>query len=39
MVVLLGAGILVLLSCSQPRDFMPSVEWETLLFFAAACSS
>jgi Na+/H+ antiporter NhaD/arsenite permease-like protein len=33
-VALLGAGILVLLSRSQPRDFMPSVEWETLLFFA-----
>src|SRR5919106_5700431 len=33
-VALLGAGLLVLLSRSQPRDFMPSVEWETLLFFA-----
>jgi anion transporter len=33
-VALLGAGVLVLLSRSQPRDFMPSVEWETLLFFA-----
>ena len=33
-VALLGAGILVLLSRSEPRDFMPSVEWETLLFFA-----
>ena len=33
-VALLGAGILVLLSRSQPRDFMASVEWETLLFFA-----
>jgi Na+/H+ antiporter NhaD/arsenite permease-like protein len=33
-VALLGAGILVLLSRSKPRDFMPSVEWETLLFFA-----
>jgi anion transporter len=33
-VALLGAGILVLLSRSKARDFMPSVEWETLLFFA-----
>ena len=33
-VALLGAGVLVLLSRSRPRDFMPSVEWETLLFFA-----
>jgi Na+/H+ antiporter NhaD/arsenite permease-like protein len=33
-VALLGAGILVLLSRSKPRDFMASVEWETLLFFA-----
>ena len=33
-VALLGAGILILLSRSQPRDFMSSVEWETLLFFA-----
>jgi Na+/H+ antiporter NhaD/arsenite permease-like protein len=33
-VALLGAGILVLLSRSKPGDFMPSVEWETLLFFA-----
>jgi Na+/H+ antiporter NhaD/arsenite permease-like protein len=33
-VALLGAGLLVLLSHSQPGDFMPSVEWETLLFFA-----
>ncbi len=33
-VALLGAGILVLVSRSRPRDFMPSVEWETLLFFA-----
>ena len=24
----------MLLSRSEPRDFMPSVEWETLLFFA-----
>jgi Na+/H+ antiporter NhaD/arsenite permease-like protein len=33
-VALLGAGLLVLLSRSKPSDFMPSVEWETLLFFA-----
>jgi Na+/H+ antiporter NhaD/arsenite permease-like protein len=33
-VALLGAGVLVLLSRSKPGDFMPSVEWETLLFFA-----
>jgi Na+/H+ antiporter NhaD/arsenite permease-like protein len=33
-VALLGAGVLVLISRSKPRDFMPSVEWETLLFFA-----
>jgi Na+/H+ antiporter NhaD/arsenite permease-like protein len=33
-VAMLGAGLLVLLSRSKPRDFMPSVEWETLLFFA-----
>ena len=33
-VALLGAGLLVLLSRSKPRDFMPAVEWETLLFFA-----
>ncbi len=32
-VALIGAGLLVLLSRSKPRDFMPSVEWETLLFF------
>ena len=33
-VALLGAGVLVLLSRSRPRDYLPSVEWETLLFFA-----
>ena len=33
-VALLGAGLLILLSRSEPRDFMPAVEWETLLFFA-----
>jgi Na+/H+ antiporter NhaD/arsenite permease-like protein len=32
-VALIGAGLLVLLSRSRPGDFMPSVEWETLLFF------
>ncbi len=32
-VALMGAGTLVLLSRSKPREFMPSVEWETLLFF------
>ena len=33
-VALLGAGVLVLVSGLQPAQFMPSVEWETLLFFA-----
>ena len=33
-VALIGAGLLVLLSRSTPRQYMPSVEWETLLFFA-----
>ena len=33
-VALLGAGILVLISRSQPSAFLASVEWETLLFFA-----
>lgn len=33
-VALLGAGLLILLTRSKPQDFMPSVEWETLLFFA-----
>jgi anion transporter len=32
-VALLGAGLLVLLSRLEARDFMASVEWETLLFF------
>jgi len=31
---LLGAGVLVLISSSKPKDFLASVEWETLLFFA-----
>ena len=33
-VALLGAGILVLLSKSAPKDYLAGVEWETLLFFA-----
>ncbi len=33
-IALLGAGLLVLLSRMEPRDYMPSVEWQTLLFFA-----
>jgi Na+/H+ antiporter NhaD/arsenite permease-like protein len=33
-VALLGAGILVLISSSKPHEFLASVEWETLLFFA-----
>jgi Na+/H+ antiporter NhaD/arsenite permease-like protein len=33
-VALLGAGLLVLISRSQPRHYLASVEWETLLFFA-----
>nr|WP_042178638.1 ArsB/NhaD family transporter [Kibdelosporangium sp. MJ126-NF4]CEL13303.1 Na+/H+ antiporter NhaD type [Kibdelosporangium sp. MJ126-NF4]CTQ98994.1 Na+/H+ antiporter NhaD type [Kibdelosporangium sp. MJ126-NF4] len=33
-VALLGGGLLVLISGLQPKDYMPSVEWETLLFFA-----
>jgi Na+/H+ antiporter NhaD/arsenite permease-like protein len=33
-IALLGAGLLVLLSRLEPRDYMPSVEWQTLLFFA-----
>ncbi|ONI85364.1 hypothetical protein ALI144C_13850 [Actinosynnema sp. ALI-1.44] len=32
-VALLGAGLLVLVSGLRPKDYMPSVEWETLLFF------
>src|SRR4051812_15589450 len=34
MVALLGAGILVLVSRLQRSDYLSSVEWETLLFFA-----
>ncbi|MET9269701.1 ArsB/NhaD family transporter [Kribbella sp. NPDC003557] len=33
-VALLGAGVLVLISKVQTRDYMSSVEWQTLLFFA-----
>ena len=33
-VALLGAGLLVLIAAVEPRDYMPSVEWQTLLFFA-----
>jgi Na+/H+ antiporter NhaD/arsenite permease-like protein len=33
-VALLGAGVLVLISRSEPRHYLASVEWETLLFFA-----
>ena len=33
-VALLGAGILVLISRSSPQQYLSSVEWETLLFFA-----
>ena len=31
---LLGAGVLVLISKVPTRDYMSSVEWQTLLFFA-----
>ena len=33
-VALLGAGVLVLISRSSPQQYLASVEWETLLFFA-----
>ncbi len=33
-VALLGAGVLVLMSRSSPDQYLASVEWETLLFFA-----
>jgi Na+/H+ antiporter NhaD/arsenite permease-like protein len=33
-VALLGAGLLVLISGLQTKDYMSSVEWQTLLFFA-----
>ena len=34
MVALLGAGILVVISRLERSDYLSSVEWETLLFFA-----
>ena len=34
MVALLGAGILILISRLERSDYLSSVEWETLLFFA-----
>ena len=33
-VALLGAGLLVLISKMPTKDYMSSVEWQTLLFFA-----
>ncbi|MDQ7810941.1 ArsB/NhaD family transporter [Amycolatopsis sp. A133] len=33
-VALLGAGVLVLLSGTEPKQYLAGVEWETLLFFA-----
>jgi Na+/H+ antiporter NhaD/arsenite permease-like protein len=33
-VALIGAGVLVLISRAKPADYLVSVEWETLLFFA-----
>ncbi|ATY12249.1 hypothetical protein CU254_18580 [Amycolatopsis sp. AA4] len=33
-VALLGAGLLVLLSGTLPKQYLAGVEWETLLFFA-----
>jgi Na+/H+ antiporter NhaD/arsenite permease-like protein len=33
-VALLGAGLLVLISGVRTKDYMSSVEWQTLLFFA-----
>jgi Na+/H+ antiporter NhaD/arsenite permease-like protein len=33
-VALLGAGVLVLITSVKPKDYLISVEWETLLFFA-----
>jgi Na+/H+ antiporter NhaD/arsenite permease-like protein len=33
-VALLGAGVLVLISGSKPRQYLSGVEWETLVFFA-----
>lgn len=33
-VALLGAGVLILISKLEQRDYLASVEWETLMFFA-----
>ncbi|ADJ47498.1 arsenic-transport integral membrane protein [Amycolatopsis mediterranei S699] len=33
-VALLGAGVLVLISGAEPKQYLAGVEWETLLFFA-----
>jgi Na+/H+ antiporter NhaD/arsenite permease-like protein len=33
-VALLGAGVLILISRLEQRDYLTGVEWETLLFFA-----
>jgi Na+/H+ antiporter NhaD/arsenite permease-like protein len=33
-VALLGAGVLILISRLERRDYLAAVEWETLLFFA-----
>ncbi len=33
-VALLGAGVLILISRVERKDYLGSVEWETLLFFA-----
>src|SRR4029079_10830064 len=33
-VALLGAGVLIMISRLEQRDYLASVEWETLLFFA-----
>ncbi len=33
-VALLGAGVLILISRLERSDYLASVEWETLLFFA-----
>nr|WP_026197063.1 ArsB/NhaD family transporter [Sciscionella marina] len=33
-VALIGAGLLILLSGTKPKQYLAGVEWETLLFFA-----
>ncbi len=33
-VALLGAGVLIVISAVERRDYLANVEWETLLFFA-----